>query len=223
MIFIFIFNLNKIKVHGANEMYSLGISLIENDNVISYRNYNNESNEYDTKEGVLVEQFGITKDFIPGKIYQEKLAAKNTGEIDQYIRVQIYKFWTNKDGEKLRNNPDLINMNITNDTRWIIDESASTAERTVLLYNEILKKDEVTPNFLESFYVDSSIRNKVHYTTRKEGENTIIMTERAFNGINLNIEVKVDAISVHNAQDQIWSAWGIKVETDSNGDISLIH
>ena len=36
-----------------------------------------------------------------GKKYEEKLTVKNSGAIDEYVRVSIVKSWTDKDGNKV--------------------------------------------------------------------------------------------------------------------------
>ena len=88
---------------------------------------------------------------------------ENTGDIDQYVRVTIYKYWVNppeedeagnlrRDGEGrvirtklLELSPDLIDLHLINcglsgeNQPWILDTDSSTRERTVLYYREILK------------------------------------------------------------------------------------
>ena len=75
-----------------------------------------------------------------GKHYQEQLKVKNTGTINQYVRVSIYKYWLDAEGNKLRDlSPDLINLNLVNvGTDWMEDEGARTRERTVLYYSKLL-------------------------------------------------------------------------------------
>ena len=33
------------------------------------------------------------ENFLMGKVYDEKLAVHNSGNIDQYVRVNIYRYW----------------------------------------------------------------------------------------------------------------------------------
>ena len=112
------------------EVPSIGVSLVENDAVVCSRNY--VGNEWKESKGELLEQMlpGEDEKLVPGKKYVEALKVRNSGTIDSYVRVILYKNWT-KDGEKADTelSPDLIELNLTGNG-WIVDEDASTAERT---------------------------------------------------------------------------------------------
>ena len=41
------------------------------------------------------------------------------------------------------------------------------------------------------------------------------------NDYKVQIEIKIDAVQSHNAQDAIKSAWGVDVNIDSQGTLSL--
>lgn len=43
----------------------------------------------------------------------------------------------------------------------------------------------------------------------------------AYDGYNFQLEAEADAVQTHNAQDAIKSAWGVDVDVDGNGNISL--
>ena len=64
-----------------------------------------------------------------GQMYDESLTVKNTGQIDQYVRVSVYKYWT-EDGKRTDLDPALIKLETGKG--WVEDKSASTPERTVL-------------------------------------------------------------------------------------------
>ena len=46
-------------------------------------------------------------------------------------------------------------------------------------------------------------------------------TTYAYDGYNFQLEAEADAVQTHNAQDAIKSAWGVDVDVDGNGNISL--
>ena len=46
-------------------------------------------------EGMLAEE----EELVVGKKYNEELSVKNTGDIDQYVRVSIYKYWIDADAK----------------------------------------------------------------------------------------------------------------------------
>ena len=52
------------------------------------------------KENFLRICLGKMKRLPLGKKYKEKLTVKNSGAIDEYVRVSIVKSWTDKDGNK---------------------------------------------------------------------------------------------------------------------------
>lgn len=212
------------------QMYNIGVTLEENAGdewkSVSWRNY--DSNKSD---GSWDERYGeLLKDMLKkgeelkiGKKYKEELRVKNTGEINQYVRVNIYKYWTDKDGNKLRSlSPSLINLNLTNiGTDWLLDEDASTPERTVLYYSKLLNKDKATPLFADSLTIDGMVATKVtQQSSTNEKGLTTITTTYDYDGTQFCVEAKVDAVQEHNAQDAIWSAWGQKVIVD-NGNLSL--
>ncbi|GFI10765.1 hypothetical protein IMSAGC007_03236 [Lachnospiraceae bacterium] len=112
------------------EVPSIGVSLVENGSVAGSRNY--VGNEWKESGGELLQNMlsGENEKLVLGKKYDEVLKVRNSGTIDSYVRVILYKNWT-KDGEKADTelSPDLIELNLTGNG-WIVDEDASTAERT---------------------------------------------------------------------------------------------
>lgn len=83
------------------------------------------------------------------KAYDEALTVQNSGSIDTFVRVILTKSWTDADGNKnTRLSPDLIDLNLLTDNGWVIDESATTRERTVLYYTRLLPAGERTPQLV---------------------------------------------------------------------------
>ena len=80
----------------------------ENWKEVSWRNYDKDGNWEETKleEGIskpklLTGMLAEGENLKIGKKYQEELRVKNTGSIDQYVRVTIYKYWVDENGNKL--------------------------------------------------------------------------------------------------------------------------
>lgn len=211
------------------QMYDIGVSLLENDREVSWRDYSSAG------DGTWNEHTGtLLEDMLPegetltlGKHYQEQLKVKNTGTINQYVRVSIYKYWLDAEGNKLRDlSPDLINLNLVNvGTDWMEDEGARTRERTVLYYSKLLYAEgegaSETSLFADSLTIDDSIAKKVSQETKKDGNYTTIITTYDYDGVSFRIEVEVDAVQEHNAQDAVWSAWGKRVTVNEDGSLSL--
>lgn len=210
------------------QMYDIGITLVENDKDISWRNYSSAGDgTWDEGPGDLLKEMLAEGEALAlGKKYQENLKVRNTGTINEYVRVSIYKYWLDAEGEKLRGlSPDLIRLNLVNlGTDWIEDEEASTTERTVLYYNKLLYAEgqgtSESALFADSLTIDDSIAKKVSQETTTKGGYTTIVTTYDYDGVSFQIEVEVDAVQEHNAEDAIWSAWGKRVTVD-NGILSF--
>ena len=86
------------------QMYDIGVTLEENGKAVSKRDYNSKSNgSWDEETGeLLTNMLGNDEDLKIGKTYQEELTVKNSGTIDQYVRVSIYRYWLDKDGNKMQ-------------------------------------------------------------------------------------------------------------------------
>ncbi len=206
------------------QMYNIGVTLMENGENVSWRDYSSASDgSWNEKTGeLLLGMLPEGEEIKPGKKYAEELCVKNSGTIHQYVRVGIYKYWLDKDGNKLTAlSPDLIRLNLVNtDTDWLIDTQASTPERTVLYYRNLLKSGETTPLFADSLTVDGMVATKVTQTKTTENGYTTITTSYDYDGVRFCVEAKVDAVQEHNAADAAWSAWGRRVSVN-NGALSL--
>ena len=213
------------------EMYHIGITLLEyNPNTGSdiekgWRNY-----EYDDAEGkwvvndatdVKYELLTHINPFVVGRTYDEKLAVKNSGKIDQFVRVKVYKYWKNKDGKKdpTKDPANILISFDTNNNGWVIDDTAHTSERDILYYQNLLKSGEKTPYFTKDITVNGSVLNPVK-TEEKDGNYTKITYTYEYDGAQFVLEVEADAVQTHNAKDAIKSAWGKDV-TVSDSKVSI--
>lgn len=199
----------------------IGVSLLENGDVVASRDYNGDKwNE--TSEALLQDMIPKGDKLVPGKSYEEELTVKNSGSIDEYVRVSIVKSWVDKDGKKETTlTPDLIELNLT-DAGWIIDESASTAERTVLYYTTPLAPGESAKPFADTLRIDNSVAERMTQTSvTDENGYTTITTTYDYDGVTFNVEAQVDAVQTHNAEDAIKSAWGVDAQISEDGTLSL--
>jgi hypothetical protein len=197
------------------QVYDIGVSLQENGQAVA--------GQYDGTGTLLTDLLPEGESLKLGVTYPEVLTVQNTGTIDQYVRVNLYKYWTDADGNKVQNlSPDLIDLALDNlDSDWLVDEDASTPERTVLYYNKVLTVGEVSPALTQSLTISSMVGTKVtQSTTTTEDGYTTITTVYDYDGYRFNVEAKVDAVQEHNAEDAIWSAWGRQVSV-TDGILSL--
>lgn len=208
--------------YGAEVTVSnIGVSLLENGETVSRRDYDSNGEWNETSGALLADLQEET--IVPGKEYDEALAVSNSGSIDSYVRVILNKSWTDSEGSTDQNlSPELIDLNLLTDNGWIIDEDASTAERTILYYTNILPAGETTPALSDTVRIDPAVADKVteEVTTDENGYKTITFTY-AYDGYTFELEAEVNAVQTHNAQDAIKSAWGVDVDVADDGTISL--
>lgn len=206
------------------EMRDIGVSLVENGVNVSTRDYYEEyaDGTWDEHTGVLLANMLADGERLElGKKYREELTVYNDGTIDTYVRVTLYRYWTDENGKKTREiNPSAIELNLVNLTGqgqsegcWIEDEGSRTDERTVLYYNRLLESGKSTPALSDTIKIDDSIAAHVNTTTKEDG--TIVSTY-SYNGYKFVLEATVDSVQDHNAGDAILSAWGRNVTVENN-------
>ena len=209
-------------------MQSIGVSLLENDKVVSSRDYVSNNEWKGTSQGTLLTNLlGKDETFTPGKKYNEAISVKNSGTIDTFVRVIITKSWQDEKGNKNTNlSPDLIELNFLTDNGWQVAAAQSTTERTVLYYTKALKAGKPTPALSDTLRINPSIASDVTKPvpeSEKESEKgkTITYTYK-YNGYTFHIDAEVDAVQTHNAKDAIKSAWGVDVNvSDDETTMSL--
>ena len=227
------------------QMCDIGIAIIENGIKISYRDYNSEKDgTWDEGTGVLLQNMLAEGEALElGKEYEEVLSIRNTGFINEYVRVSIYKYWLDADGEKCQTlSPELIDLHLLHDrngygTGWLLDEQATTVERTVLYYHYLLHSDydeagnggagnNETMPFADKLTISGELATKMtEQIEQTTGENGVVFTTITYvydyDGMQFVIEVHTDGVQEHNAEDAILSAWGQHVHIDDSGNLNL--
>ncbi len=153
-----------------------------------------------------------------GKEYKDSLSAVNDGSTNEYVRVTIYKYWTNKKGEKCTVDPDLIGLNLvgigsvwTEDTASALEnnKAGNIEQRTVLYCRNLVPAGASIP-FADTLTISDEVAHLDKITqVPKEGNKTEIITSYDYNGLTYHIDVEVDAVQEHNATAAIKSAWGV--------------
>ena len=165
---------------------------------------------------------GKNEKFKPGKIYDWPVYVTNTGTIDEYVRVVVYKYWLNSKGEKdVKYDTSLIKLGF--DGAWTVESSAPSAngERTILYYTGgPLGKNPV--KLLNTVQIDGRV---MLYATQigpedPGGKKGVITTTYEYDGAQFCIEIEADGVQTHNAKDAIRSAWGKSVTVTDGGPIT---
>lgn len=209
--------------YGAEITVSnIGVSLIENDELISFRNYDSEGN-WNIQDGeLLANMLAEDEKLTLGKDYKEELKVLNSGEIESYVRVILTKNWVNEAGVPDQTlDPGLIELEIVDNNGWVVDEKASTPERTVLYYTKKLDVNSETTPFTSTLSINPILQTKFIKHVEKDGNFENISYEYEYDGYSFNVEVEADAVQTHNAVDAIKSAWGVDVTVAGDGSISL--
>lgn len=182
--------------------------MLENGGIIAYRNY--------SKSGNWEELFGeINFDGLEiGEDIEKRITIKNSGNISEFVRIIITKYWADKDENKIENKnggvdiDELIELNFTGDENWLIDKARATTERTLAYYKKAIDVREETGALIDSIKISPDIYDYGY--TISEDDNGNIAVDYNISGFNMIIEV--DAVQTHNAKVAIKSAWGIDVE-----------
>lgn len=204
------------------ELYNIGVTLMENGQPVAFRDYGNEADGNWEESGtvLLAHMLEEGERLQLGRAYPEALTVKNSGSIEEFVRVNIRKYWVQvKDGleEKRQDlSPDLIKLELDNEEKWIQDPAAHTAERMVLYYTDPLGVGETAAPFSKTLTIDGGVAKFVTKKTVQEDGHTITRTTFDYNGLEFRLDVEANAVQTHNAEDAIISAWGRQVEVDLN-------
>ena len=193
------------------EVLDIGVALVEKQSDNSFKVVVGK-NALMGEKTPITQMIKADKKLLPGKTYPEVLAVRNTADIDEYVRVSVFKYWLDKDGNKLADlNSKWIELNFVTDGDWRIDDTAwsSTEERTILYYAKAVAPGGETTPFMDSITINDVILTKVSQESHKEGNLTVITTTFVYNGCKFCIEVIVDGVQDHNADQAKLSAWGV--------------
>ena len=169
-----------------------------------------------------------------GKNYGEYVAAKNTGRADEYVRVIIRKYWTDKDGNKIRVvdkksendvvteteaiDPDYIVLS-GKDASWLYDPNESTKETSVYYYKEKLSAGQVSNPVLTGVSISKDVLN--HYeekVTKTDNVSTINVTY-IYDDLKLNLDIDVQSVQAN--EEAIKSIWGVDYIGISNDKLVI--
>lgn len=206
------------------ELTDIGVGLTEEGTVIAERDYvsNGQTNGnlmYQVDGKCMVERAGDTSLKI-GKTYPLALGVRNTGDIPEYVRVTVYRYWVDPNApynhlhgqhgwfngwgaKRTDMDPSLIQVNWTEGSGWTEDDSSRTSERTVLYYSGVLNPNE-TAQFMDSVQIDPEILKYV----REETQNGTTRYVYAYDGLGFVLEVQVDAVQNKHSENARTSAWG---------------
>ena len=193
----------------------IGVSLLENGEVVSSRDYQKNEWQMTTNQGegsvsgaLLLDMLEPEEKLALNKEYEEVLSVRNSGSTDEYVRVRIYRYWTKDDRKLTTLSPDLIDLNLVNEGAWVKNPN-ETAECVELFYRGILPAGQETECFADTIRIDGQVASEAKV---EQNGNTITTTYK-YDGVEFHVDVEVDAVQTHNAEDAIRSAWGVEASS----------
>jgi hypothetical protein len=208
------------------DVKSIGVSLVENGDTVSWRDYTHKDDVWNEGTGELLEHMlsdSGDEELVLNKKYPEELSVTNSGTIDEYVRVTVYKYWENiEDGQKRTDlDPSMIQIGFTNNG-WTEDKTAATSEKNVFYYNNILLTGQSSTLFADTISINGDIAKRVTETqTQDDNGNITVTCVYEYDGARFVLRVDVDAVQTHNAEEAIMSAWGTDVSIGADGSLKL--
>lgn len=146
---------------------------------------------------------GSVTDWLPGKLYKGSVSAVNDGDIAQYMRVVIHRYWIDPDtGKKdVSLDPSLIELKI-NSSKWGAPENVS--RETIILYSNGPVNAGGSLEILSGVTINKSVSTYVE-TTAVSGNFTYTYL---YDGVPFGIDIEVDGVQAHNGDAAMQSAWG---------------
>ncbi len=213
--------------YGGLELDEIGITLLENGTRVNSRNYNQtnqafdvtSNNPNDNTQGILLQSMLGNEELKIGYTYDEYLSVENTGEIPEYVRVTVYKYWVSVDangnetrfdaydqnGQDVLN--DLIDLHFLEGNGWVIDHSSDTKERTVLYYQNKVPSRGTTNPFTDTLRIKDDI---LDYGVKVMDSTGLSWTwSWVVDGLQFRIEAEANGVQDHNARAAMKSAWGL--------------
>ena len=153
-----------------------------------------------------------------GQMYPESLSVTNTGDIDQYVRVTVYKYWTDADGKRLDLSPEYIDLKET--TGWT-KAKGSNEEYSIYYLTNPLKTGE-TKALFKGFRINEAVKTEgkkimigsKEYDSDKAaaaaaGDGDVITYTYTYDGCKFNVEAEAQSVQTHNSAEAIKSLWGV--------------
>ena len=160
-------------------------------------------------DGVLYKSIGNKIE--PTRTYKDSVGVVNNGDADEYVRVIVRKYWTDKEGAKATTlSPDLIEL--TADKSWTVKEGGS--EETQIYYLKNILKAGAEQELFKDIRISGDVLEEgkgkiVEGVQEGKATKTIITYTYKYNGYTFNVEAEAQAVQTHNAAKAIKSVWGV--------------
>ncbi len=203
-------------------MYHIGVTLLQGKNKkeVAWRNYDRDEEEWIYNEDAKL--FENVQKIRPGFDFTDEFRVRNSGQISEFVRVVITKYWVDAQGNRRTDlNPGYILLEYDEDN-WMVDDDYTTDERVVLYYPKALKIGEETENFFKSISLDDEVRDKYSTLPPEPTDDGyhLITYVFTYNDTYIYLSIEADGVQTHNAKDAIRSAGGIELNVTED-ELSL--
>ena len=219
--------------HGANTKYTVhrtdGSNPTKQDkyvgNLVEYMGYKNDDHSGNT----AAYQVGKPGEVIPGKKYEERIAARNGSDINEYVRLTVKKYWVDSDKNKdTKMDPELIKLSYGgkayNSSAWAVNSKEHSAESDTYYLRNMLSGGETSADLFDTLQIDAAVYDLGDVkttTTHTDTNKTVITYEYDYDDFTFYIEADVQAIQTHNVNDAIGSLWGVSNVSAGNGTVTV--
>ena len=180
-------------------MSSLNVQLLENGKAI---------NQEDQNKGKLLGS--INESMEPGYTYEEKIAADNDGDLDEYVRIIVKKYWKDDEGKRIDMDPAMIKLSYGdkdyNDSDWVLNPGETTKEQTVYYCRKALPSGETSKPLFDGIKLDAQIA--YDYSLKKSDDGKDVTAVYRYDGAQIGLEAEVQSVQSGSADKAITSAWG---------------
>lgn len=177
-------------------MSDLSVQLMENDNAI------------DKEKSKLLGS--VSKSMEPGYTYQEKLSASNDGDLDEYVRLVVKKYWKDNEGKRIDMDPALIKLSYGdkdyNNEDWVLNPAETTKEQSVYYCKKALKPGDASKPLFDGIKIDPKVAYE--YTLKKSDDGKEITAVYEYDGAQIGLEAEVQSVQSGSADKAMTSAWG---------------
>lgn len=157
------------------------------------------------------------KDMDPGYTYDEKIGVKNNGDVSEYVRVIVKKYWKDDDGKKITSmDPSLISLSYGskayNDKDWIENPKEATAEQSVFYHRLPVESGAKTENLFDGIKLKPEIADK--YRIKKSDDGKSITAVYDYNDAHFTVEALVQSVQSAAGADAVKAVWGSNVSAE---------
>lgn len=157
------------------------------------------------------------KDLEPGYTYDEKIGVKNNGDVSEYARVIVKKYWKDDKGKKITSmSPSLISLSYGkkayNDKDWVENPKEATAEQSVYYHRLPIESGKATENLFDGIKLKPEIADKYRIIKSEDGKK--LTAEYDYDGAHFTVEATVQSVQSADGANAVKAVWGSNVNAE---------